>query len=375
VSLDDWLAGRRDDRAAAGLSRRLQPRPAHSDLVDLAGNDYLGLATDPRVTAAAAEAALMWGAGAAGSRLVSGALTLHTDLEERLASFSGRPAALVFSTGYQANLAAVTVLADPDTLVVSDAHVHASLIDACRLARHGGLIVVAHNDVAAVEAALAGRRQRRALVIVESVYSVLGDAAPLAEIAAVARRLDATLIVDEAHAIGVAGPRGRGLVAAAGLADDHDVVTTMTLSKALGSQGGAVLGTAALVDELVNTARPFIFDTGLAPAATAAATTALDVVASEPDRPARALSLGARMAASLQLARPAAAVLSVPMAGPREALDAQAQLAGDGFRVGCFRPPSVPDGVSRLRLTSRATLSDDQADLVVDRLSRVAAER
>jgi 8-amino-7-oxononanoate synthase len=375
VSLDDWLAGRRADRAKAGLSRRLQPRPARSDLVDLAGNDYLGLATDPRVTAAAAAAARTWGAGSAGSRLVSGSLTLHADLEAQLARFTGRPAALVFSTGYQANLAAVAVLADPDTVVVSDAHIHASLIDACRLARHGGLVVVPHNDVAAIEVALARRRQRRALVLVESVYSVLGDVAPVAEIAAVARRLDATLIVDEAHAIGVAGPGGRGLVAAAGLEADANVVTTMTLSKALGSQGGAVLGSAALVDELVNTARPFIFDTGLAPAATAAAAAALDVIVAEPERSARALALGVRLADALQLRRPGAAVLSVPMPGPREALEAQAGLARDGFRVGCFRPPSVPDGVSRLRLTSPATLTDDQADAVVDRLSRVAVDR
>jgi 8-amino-7-oxononanoate synthase len=373
MSLHDWLAERRRDRADAGLTRRLHARTPGATLVDLAGNDYLGLARDPRVAAAAAEAAHRWGAGAGASRLVTGTLSLHSDLEADLARFTGRSAALVFSTGYQANLATVTALSDPDTLIVSDAHVHASLVDACRLARHGGLVVVGHNDVAAVENALAHRTQPRALVLVESVYSVLGDAAPLEELATMTRRYDAALVVDEAHAIGVAGPGGRGLVDALGLSHEAHIVSTMTLSKSLGSQGGAVLATPHVVDHLLNTARPFIYDTGLAPPAAAAAIAALAIIEATPELPRRALGIAARMAGSLGIDPPAGSVLSIAMAGPHEAIAAQAAFAEDGFAVGCFRPPSVPDGISRLRLTGRASLTDAQVDAVLSRLSVVAS--
>src|SRR5262249_33737645 len=156
-------------------------------------------------------------------RLVSGTLSLHTALEREMAAFTGFPAALAFSTGYHANLSVVQALADADTLIVSDAHVHASLIDACRLSR-ATVTVTAHNDVAAVARALAGRGQRRALVLAETIYSVLGDAAPVAELAEVAAASDAVLIADEAHALGVAGPGGRGLLAAQGLTDRPNVV-------------------------------------------------------------------------------------------------------------------------------------------------------
>lgn len=377
--LERWLDQHRRDRIAAGLQRRLRPRGSSRAsgraLIDLAGNDYLGLSTDPRVVAAAAQAAVEWGAGAGASRLVTGSLELHRDLEARLATFTGRPAALVLSTGYHANLAAVTALTDPDTLVVSDAHVHASLVDACRLARHGGLLIAGHNDLDDVRAALAERTQRRAIIVVESVYSVLGDAAPLEELAALAAAYDAVLIVDEAHALGVAGPGGRGLVAATGLADRPDVVVTGTLSKAFGSQGGLVLGSEAVVDHLVNTARPFIYDTGLAPASAAAANAALDVISTTPDLPARAVGIASAMATALGRGRPAGAVLSVPMLSPEHALEAQAAFAADGFAVGCFRPPSVPDGMSRLRLTGRAALTDTEVSHVVTRLQQVSAGR
>jgi 8-amino-7-oxononanoate synthase len=375
MSLDDWLADQRRARAEAGLTRSLRPRSAQTSDVDLAGNDYLGLRTDPRVVAAAARGAVEWGAGAGASRLVTGTLDLHTTLERALASFAGAEAALVFSTGYHANLSAIAGLCDPDTLIVSDAHVHASLIDGCRLARHGGLVVVPHNDVDAVEAALADRSQRRALVVAESVYSVLGDAAPVDRLAAVAAAHDAVLVVDEAHALGVSGKDGRGLVAEVGLAGARHVVVTATLSKALGSQGGAVLGSPAVIEHLVNTARPFIYDTGLAPSSAAAALEALRIVEESPALPRRVLEIARRMAAALGLDAPAGAVLSVAMGGPDEALATQAALAADGFLVGCFRPPSTPDGVSRIRMSAGATLTDDQVDRVVDRLGRTVATR
>jgi 8-amino-7-oxononanoate synthase len=260
-------------------------------------------------------------------------------------------------------------------LIVSDAHVHASLIDGCRLARHGGLVVVPHNDVTAVDEALSQRSQRRALVIAESVYSVLGDAAPVEQLAAAAAARDATLVVDEAHALGVSGAGGRGLVGGSDLARAPHVVLTATLSKALGSQGGAVLASAEVIEHLVNTARPFIYDTGLAPASAAAALESLRIVRERPELPARALAISARMGDALEQPAPAGAVLSVGMDGPDHARRVQADLADDGFLVGCFRPPSTPDGTSRIRVSARATLTDQQVERVVDRLARTAAAR
>jgi 8-amino-7-oxononanoate synthase len=361
------LDARAAERAAAGLERRLDHPPAGT--IDLAGNDYLGFALDSRVVKAASAAAELWGAGAGASRLVTGTLPVHETLETALAQWTGRPAAVALSTGYHANLAAVTALTDKDTLVVSDAHVHASLIDACRLSR-GTVRVVPHNDLAAVEAALRERSAARALVIVESIYSVLGDPAPLAELADLCAEHDAVLLVDEAHGIGVAGPQGRGLVHGAGLAAAGDVVVTATLSKALGSQGGAILGSPAVVDQVINTARPFIYDTGLAPAAAGAATEALSILTNDPGPVARLRQVAQALGASVG-ASPAGAVMSVPMPGPTEALAAQARCRAAGVLVGCFRPPSTPDGSSRLRLTASARLSDADLARALDVISEV----
>jgi 8-amino-7-oxononanoate synthase len=266
----------------------------------------------------------------------------------------------------------VTALADDDTVVVSDAHVHASLVDACRLAR-GRVHVVPHGEPDAVAQALSERAEARALVLCESVYSVLGDAAPLAALVELCRRHDATLVVDEAHALGVVGPRGEGAVASLGLADDEHVAVTMTLSKSLGAQGGAVLGSTALVEHLVNRSRPFIFDTGLAPAAAGGALEALRIVAAEPELAARARACAAALADAVEVDAPAGAVLSVPMPGPREALAAQQELADQGLRVGCFRPPSVPDHTSRLRLTASARLQAPELDEIAGVLAKVVA--
>jgi 8-amino-7-oxononanoate synthase len=230
--------------------------------------------------------------------------------------------------------------------------------------------VVPHLDLGAVEAALAARTQPRALVLTESVFSVLGDAAPLRDLAEVCARHDATLLVDEAHALGVAGAAGLGLVADEGLTRP-DVVVTLTLSKSLGSQGGAVLGSRAVVEHLVNTARPFIFDTGLAPAATGAALAALEVLLTEPRLPERVRSRAAELAAGCRVPATAGAIVPVPMPGPEEAVAAQASARERGVLVGCFRPPSVPDGVSRLRLTARADLTDAETARAVGVLAEV----
>ncbi|MER7756557.1 8-amino-7-oxononanoate synthase [Kitasatospora sp. NPDC097643] len=365
----DWLDEAAELRAEAGLTRTLRSRAAEEPLLDLAGNDYLGLTRHPVVTGAAAEAALRWGGGATGSRLVTGTTALHTELEEELAAFCGAEAALVFSSGYTANLAALTALTDPDTLIVSDAYNHASLIDGCRLAR-ADVRRAPHSDPAAVGEILAGRTQRRALVVSDSVFSVDGDAAPLAGLSDAARAHGAALLVDDAHGLGVLGPGGSGALAAAGLAGQPDTVATVTLSKSLGSQGGAVLGPRRVIRHLTETARTFIFDTGLAPAAAGAALAALRLLRAEPERADRAREVaralaGQLTAAGLRACEPDAAVVSVRAPSPEAAVAWAADCRRAGLAVGCFRPPSVPDGVSRLRLTARGDLTDAQiADAV-----------
>ncbi|WP_125776875.1 8-amino-7-oxononanoate synthase [Antribacter gilvus] len=354
----DWLEDEVTRRRRAGLLRVLRPRVAEEDLLDLSGNDYLGLARHPEVVDAAAAAARTWGAGATGSRLVSGSTELHARLETDLAAFCGAEAALVFSSGYAANLGVLTALAPRGTLIVSDAGNHASLIDGCRLAE-GTTDVVAHASPAAVEAALRGR-SGRAVVVTDGVFSVDGDVAPLADLAAACRAHGAALVVDDAHGLGVVGEGGRGTVWAAGLAGAPDVVATVTLSKSLGSQGGAVLGPARVIEHLVNAARTFMFDTGLAPAATGAALAALDVLRREPERAdqvrAVASGLSLRLAeAGLGATRPGAAVVSVPAPSADEAVAWAARCREAGLAVGCFRPPSVRR--PRLRLTARAGLT------------------
>ncbi|MFF2848100.1 8-amino-7-oxononanoate synthase [Streptomyces sp. NPDC058001] len=359
----DWIDAQAARRRAAGLVRTLRPRPADSPLLDLASNDYLGLTRHPEVVAGAADAAHRWGAGSTGSRLVTGSTALHAELEAELAAFCGFEAALVLSSGYAANLAAVTTLAPHGSLIVSDAGNHASLIDGCRLAR-GTTQVVPHADPDAVHKALA-TRTGDAVVVSDSVFSVDGDAAPLTELAAVCRRNGAGLLLDDAHGLGVLGTGGRGAPHAAGLSGADDVVVTVTLSKSLGSQGGAVLGPARVIDHLVNAARTLIFDTGLAPAAAGAALAALRLLRREPHRADRAREVAAGLhdrltAAGLEAVRPDAAVVSVRAPSPEQAVRWAADCRAAGLVVGCFRPPSVPDGVSRLRLTARADLTDRQ---------------
>jgi 8-amino-7-oxononanoate synthase len=370
TAFEQWLAVAAADRDRLGLTRRLVETDRAVPLIDLAGNDYLGLARDPRVIAAAVLATKRFGTGATASRLVSGTLSVHTDVEWALAEFTGFPSALVFSTGYQANLSVISALADRDTLVVSDAHVHASLVDACRLSR-ATVRVVPHNNIDAIDRSLAGGRARRALVVIESVYSVLGDAAPMGRLFDVCRRHGAVLVVDEAHALGVAGHGGRALCHYQDLGRQPDVIATVTLSKSLGAQGGAVLCSPAVREHLINRARPFIYDTGLAPGAAAAALAALRIIAAEPERVARVNQASARLADVCGGARPAAAVLSVIMPGPREAVTAVAAAAERGVRIGCFRPPSTPDGSARLRFTAHAQLSDDDLTIATRVLSEI----
>lgn len=351
-----WLADAARARALSGVHRELRPRRAESDTLDLASNDYLGLAHDRRVIEAAVRAVRRWGAGATGSRLVTGTTQLHADLEEALAELLGAPGALVFSSGFMANLAAVAALSGPDCLVVSDRGNHASLVDGCRLSR-SRVAVTAHGDLAAAERVLSDRSERRALVVIDAINSADGDLLPLAEWHRLARRHGALLVIDDAHGVGVRG-QGRGAVAEVGLAAEPDVITTVTLSKSVGSQGGAVLGGPDVIDHLIDTARPFMFDTGLSPGATGAALRAVRIIASEPDRAAAVLVRACDLAAVAGVPTPDAAIVPVVIGEAQTALDAATALRGHRIEVGCFRPPSVPSGTARLRITARATLAE-----------------
>ena len=363
-----------------------QTRPGR--LVDLASNDYLGLGEDERLAEAAACAARIWGTGATGSRLVTGTTELHTELERELAAFTGAAAALVFSSGYLANLAVITALAQvlgaetpeipetpgpeapktPGVLIVSDAANHASLIDACRLARARSprsirVEVTPHADAGAVEQLLARRTEPAAIVVSDTVFSVSGDQAPVAELHRLARVHHALLVLDEAHAFGVLGPGGRGVAAAAGLEHDPQVIRTLTLSKSLGGQGGAVAAAPEVISTLIDVGRPFIFDTGLAPPSVAAARAALAILRDDPGLGRRARDNARRLAGmatdlGFTVPPPAAAVVRITLGAADAALAAQRICAAYGVRAGCFRPPSVRPGEACLRLTARANLTE-----------------
>ena len=363
-----WLPAAAAVRRAAGVERSLVARPPGVEAVlDLAGNDYLGLSRHPDVVSACARAAGEYGAGATGSRLVTGTTVLHEALEQGLADHVGAASALVFSSGYLANLGAVTALSGPGTLVVSDAGNHASLVDACRLSR-ARVVVVGHGRVDEVEHALAHRPEPRALIVTDAVFSTTGRLAPLAALHDVAQRTGAVLLIDEAHALGVVGPHGRGAAAASGLAGLPDVVLTATLSKAFASAGGAVLGAGSLRQHLVSTARSFIFDTGLAPPSAGAALAALELTT--PSR-VGALHRAARsLADALEVPRTDSAIVPVHVGGAAAAAAARDRCESRGVRVGCFRPPSVPQGQSCLRLTARADLTAVQIALAAQVVRR-----
>lgn len=368
-----WLDERAAARVAAGLRRELRPRAAQTPSIDLASNDYLGLVRHPEVIEGAIAAVRRWGAGATGSRLVTGTTAAHAELEADLAEFVGAEAGLVFASGYAANLGVVTALAGRGALVVSDAGSHASLVDACRLSR-ARVAVAAHRDVDAVDRLLAERSEERALVLTDSVFSADGDLAPLVELHRVTRARGAVLVVDEAHGLGVRGAGGRGLVHELGLAGQPDLVITATLSKALAAQGGVVLAAERVRAHLVDAARTFIFDTGLAPAAVGAAHAALRVLRRDPDLAARVLERAADIARIAGVPTPESAVVSVVLGKAQVAFDAARQCRARGLDVGCFRPPSVPEGTSRLRLTARANLTPAEIATIATILGPVLTE-
>jgi 8-amino-7-oxononanoate synthase len=369
----DELAGADRLRAPAELSGASRQRPTSGGipLLSFCSNDYLGLAAHPALLRAAAEAGEREGFGAGAARLVSGDLPSHRGLEADLAAFLGREAALLFPSGYQANLGAVTALAGAEDLIVSDAANHASLIDGCRLSR-ATVVVYPHADAEAARTAL--RRPgsfRRRLLVTESLFSMDGDAAPLADLARVAAEADAILLVDEAHALGALGPGGRGLCAGAGISPD---VLIGTLGKAFGAGGGFVAGPTALRQLLLNRARTFVFTTAPPPSVAAAARAALSLV-SGPEGELRRRRLAARrdqLVSSLggRLPEVPGPILPLVLGSDRAALDAAATLRARGLFVPAIRPPTVPEGTARLRIT----LSSEHAQDEVERLATALRE-
>jgi 8-amino-7-oxononanoate synthase len=394
--MDDDLEERRQ-RGLYRVRRRVQSgqgarvRLRGRELINFSSNDYLALAGDARLARAAAAAARRYGCGAGASPLVSGYSHPLRALERALAVWEGTEAALVFSSGYAANLALISSLAGPADAVFSDALNHASLIDGCRLSR-AAVHVYRHRDVNHLADLLPkkGRSARRRLIVSDTLFSMDGDVAPLPELVELAERFDCLLLIDEAHATGVLGEHGRGVTDSLkpGSWPHERVLKVGTLSKALGTQGGFVCGSRRLIAWLVNQARPYIFSTALAPPIAAAARRAVAVVRQEPERRRRVLALAERLRQALResggnVGDSCCQIVPLIVGEAREAVMLSRRLQEQGLLIPAIRPPSVPEGSARLRLGVTAAHREEdvmqvaaawtiarRADKVPGRLSR-----
>jgi 8-amino-7-oxononanoate synthase len=324
----------------------------------LCSNNYLGLADHPRVREAAAEAAMRYGAGSGASRLISGNMTIHRRLEEQLASFKGAETTLLFGSGYLANSGVVSALAGEGDVVFSDALNHASIIDGCRLSR-AETFVYDHCDTDHLEWGLRQAQGRGSLIVTDGVFSMDGDIAPLERIVELGQRYDARVMVDEAHGTGAIGPDGRGAVAAAGLENDVDVIVG-TLGKALGSYGAYVCCDSQMAKYLINTARTLIFSTALPPPAVAAAMAALELLREQPRRVEKlqrnaAVLREALAGEGLPVPDHPTQIVPVIVGDAEDAMRASDRALEKGIFAQAIRPPTVPEGSSRLRLAVMAS--------------------
>lgn len=373
--MDDDLNERR--RQGLYRGRRLPART----LLSFASNDYLNLAADPRLAAAAARAARRYGCGAGASPLVCGYLPPHRALERALAAWEDAEAALVFSSGYTANLGVIGALAGREDTIFSDELNHASLIDGARLSR-ARVQVYRHADVNQLSDLLIqeGARSRRRLIVTDTVFSMDGDLAPLADLFDLARRHDCLLLLDEAHATGVLGPQGRGLTELMAAPPEWDrVIKVGTLSKALGAQGGFVCGERRLIDWLVNFARPYVFSTALAPPAAAAARRAVAIVQEEPQSRRQVLALAQLLRERLQAlgfstGGSRCQIVPLVVGGACEAVELSRRLEERGLLVPAIRPPSVPEGTARLRISLTAGHTEEDVLRLVNALRECAVE-
>ena len=335
-------------------------------LLNLSSNDYLGLSQEPRLIAAAREAAARWGVGAGSSRLVVGHLALHEEVEARLAEFKGTEAAVIFSTGYMANLGTISALVGPGDTVFCDRLNHASIYDGIKLSG-ANLARFPHRDLDRLEALLQKADAGRRLIVTDSVFSVDGDLASLKDLVELKDRYGACLMVDEAHATGVLGHRGAGLAAALGLTQRVEVHMG-TLSKAMGTLGGFVAGDRRLIDYLHNRARSFIYSTALPPPVLGAIAAALDIVTQEPERRRYLLTEAERFRhtltqAGFDILGSETQIVPVLAGDNARTLRLAAQLRQRGLMAVALRPPTVPPGRSRVRFSlSAAHTSEDLAE-------------
>jgi 8-amino-7-oxononanoate synthase len=361
------IQARLDELKSLGLRRRTRlvsgPQGPHvlldgQPVLLLCSNNYLGLADHPGVRQAAADAAMRWGVGAGASRLVSGTMTIHRRLERRLADFQRRQSALLFGSGYLANAGVIAALARPGDVVFSDALNHASIIDGCRLSR-AEVFVYEHRDTEHLRWGIERAEGRGAVIVTDSVFSMDGDVAPLAEIVELSSRFGLRTVVDEAHGTGALGPGGRGAVAAAGLEDDIDVIVG-TLGKALGSYGAFVACDQSMARYLTNAARTFIFSTALPPPVVAAALAALDLLQAEPRRVERLQANAATLTDALaehgvDTGDSGTQIVPLVIGDADRAVSISEAALARGVFAQAIRPPTVPDQTSRLRLAVMAT--------------------
>lgn len=379
MSRYDWLDPEFAAIEQVGLRRRLRTvmsAPTGTihldghDVVLLGSNNYLGLSMHPEVIAAAVEATQTFGTGASGSRLISGNSERYTTLESNLAKMKGTEAALVFSSGYAANTSVIPVLAGEGDLILSDALNHASIIDGCRLSRATKKIYQ-HCDPEHLRTLLSESTAfRRRLIVTDGVFSMDGDIAPLPHICDLAAQYDAMLLVDDAHGFGVLGKDGRGTVSHFGL-EGKEIIQMGTLSKAVGALGGYIAGNRTLIELLINRARGFIFTTGLPPATLAAANAALDVIRSSPELRQNLLSHAKRLKTALidlgyTLLPSETQILPLILGNPQRAISLAEALLTEGVFTPAIRPPAVPTGTSRLRLTVMATHTEAEIEQAIE---------
>ena len=368
----DWINARLEELDTRHLKRKLRDRTSHQSgvveldgepLVNFASNDYLGLARDPRIADAVAKAMQTYGWGSGASPLITGHSGLHQQLEQSLAEFEDTEAALLFPTGFAANVGVITALADKSTTIFSDSKNHASIIDGCRLSG-AKVVVYPHNDVQFLKDSLAGCNQQRKLIVTDGLFSMDGDLAPIPEIAELASQYGAMVIVDEAHATGVLGKHGRGSCEHFEI-ETHSIIRVGTLSKALGSLGGFVVGPKSVIELCINRSRTLIYSTAAPPAVCAAGLAAMDIVRSEPERRDRLRELSGGLRSRLQgkfnLGDSTTHIQPVILGDPAQTMIVAEKLREAGYLVPGIRPPSVPVGESLLRIS----LSVDHTEQMV----------
>ena len=375
---EHWLKSELDQLNQAGLRRSLRSTstaPAGRILLDkrevilLGSNNYLGLSVHPTVIEAATTAVQTYGTGASASRLMSGNCDLYNELETKIAKAKGTAAAVVFGSGYLANIGTIPVLAGKGDLILSDALNHASIIDGCRLSQATKQIY-RHCDIEHLESLLAqSMKFRRRLIVTDGVFSMDGDIAPLPEVCALAERYDATVMVDDAHGFGVLGKTGGGTIEHFGLTNCR-IIQMGTLSKAIGGLGGYVAGSTVLIDYLINRARSFIFTTGLPPATLAGASAAIDVMRSTPELrqqlSANVLLLkNALLGRGFQLLPSQTQILPLILGSAEIASQFAEVLLTHGVYAPAIRPPTVPEGTSRLRISVIASHTTEDLQTAV----------